>query len=448
MDIPVPKRSSCEAGEQSLSTGGLQRHGFNEEAWKSRDLLRKASEKRKYAELWLFVALHFVCAVRKTDLARLPVPSLPRPPQELRRAVALGLFTRQEVRALSKELLFRLDVKPLKPGKTESYGAPALKLFIPESLLEPFGIIMALALSWREEGDPFVRIKPKPSDIREFFGQDFVKAAGGRSFLSGRANKAYLQGIEMTADGGAGAKGYMLAALARSHKGGIGKLPEITDVYLRDANFSGCSPEFILREMFERGVFGFIPALLLEHYAGEAFCKLGVRKQTQLIKAIGLDALQLESVTACVTQSFLRSSEIVESLLLEQRGDKSALGAVLQKIASGAAPSRQPEFLCLRSAAGYPCCEPNRSGCVGCRYEIYTKSAMRLLMKEYVRINREKADAGAFQRERLENILNKGVIPAVAEMLDSVAMLYPDAEMEPLYGIMERGIQDADYAPN
>lgn len=419
---------------------------FNEEAWKAHNLIQRAAQKRKYAQLWLFVALHFVCAIRKADLARLPPPSLPRPPQELRRAIMLGLFTRQEARALSEELMFRLDMRPMKPGKTESYGAPTLKLFIPESLLEPFGTIMALALSWREDGEPFVRIKPKPSDIRDFFGQEFVQAAGGRNFLSGRANKAYLQGIETATDGGAGAKGYMLAALARSHKGGIGKLPEITDVYLQDANFSGYSPEFILREMFERGIFGFIPALLLEHYAGKTFHKLGVQKQTQLIKAIGLDALQLESVTACVANSLRQSSEIVASLLLEQRGDKSSLGAVVQKIASGAAPSRQAELLCLRTAAGYPCCEPERSGCVGCRYEIYTKSAMRLLIKEYVRLNREKANAGTFQRERLENILNKGVLPALAQMLESIAMLYPDAEMEPLYEIMERGIQDAACA--
>lgn len=61
----------------------------------------------------------------------------------------------------------------------------------------------------------------------------------------------------------------MMAALARSHKGGIGTLPEITDVYLKDANFTGYSPEFILREMFERGIFGFIPAILLEMYQGK-----------------------------------------------------------------------------------------------------------------------------------------------------------------------------------
>lgn len=56
----------------------------------------------------------------------------------------------------------------------------------------------------------------------------------------------------------------MLAALARSHKGGIGTLPEITDLYLKDAAFSGYSPEFILMEMFERGILGFIPAMMLE----------------------------------------------------------------------------------------------------------------------------------------------------------------------------------------
>jgi hypothetical protein len=44
-------------------------------------------------------------------------------------------------------------------------------------------------------------------------------------------------------------KGYMLAALARSHKSGFGTLPETTDIYLKDAKFSGYRPEFIAREM-------------------------------------------------------------------------------------------------------------------------------------------------------------------------------------------------------
>ena len=312
---------------------------FNAESWDEHDMIRKAAENRKYAELWLFVALHFVCALRKPDIARLPVPSLPYPPQETRRRIERGLFAAQEARSISEELLFRVDMLPVKPSKTGQHNVSSLKLFIPESVLEPLGIIMALSLSWRENGDPFVGTELRIRDIREFFGKEFDKAIGHKRSLSRRANKAYLQGIEAASDnhGCADAKGYMLAALARSHKGGIGKLPEMTDVYLQDANFSGYAPEFILREMFERGIFGFIPALLLEQYAGTAFLKLGVSKQTRLIKAIGLDALQLESLTASVMRSFRQSSEIVRSLM-EQRGDKSALASTLQNIAAGSFP--------------------------------------------------------------------------------------------------------------
>jgi hypothetical protein len=34
-------------------------------------------------------------------------------------------------------------------------------------------------------------------------------------------------------------KGYMLAALARSHKGSVGNLAKTTEIYLKDAQFSG-----------------------------------------------------------------------------------------------------------------------------------------------------------------------------------------------------------------
>ena len=424
---------------------------FNETAWREHGLVDKAAEKRKYAELWLFTALHFVCAARKTDLVRLPVPSLPYAPLELRERIAQGQFTRTEARAISEELVFRLEMKPLKPNKTSHSGnVPNIKLFIPESILEPFGLILALALSWREPKDPFVSTNAEPPDIQAFFGEEFAAAAGKKRFLSRRATKAYLQGIELTADNGVGAnaKGYMLAALARSHKGGIGKPSEITDVYLKDANFSGYSPEFILREMFERGIFGFIPALLLESYAGEAYRRLDIASQTKLIQALGLDAMQLENITTSVTKSFRKAEGIVRSLLIKQDEHPRPLEDVLQNIAAGAAPSKQSELLCLRVAAGYPCCAMERTGCIGCGYEIYTKSAMHLLMKEYVRMNQNMDGASEFQRRRMAGLLEDGILPAITEIVTSIPMLYPNAEMEPLYQIMERGLGDADHSSN
>ena len=443
--IVAPENSAYTREQFSVMAYAI----FNQESWEEHQLIQKAAEKRKYADLWLYAALHFVCAMRKSDIYRLPVPSLPYPPQELRERISKGLFSRAEAKSVSEEILFRMDMNPMKPVKTMRYASPNLKLFIPESLLAPMGVILALSLSYRQPDDPFLRKRMIfAQDLREFFGDEFAEAAENKGFLSRRANKAYLQGIEASATepepGGASVKGYMLAAMARSHKGGVGRLPEMTDIYLKDANFAGYSPEFILREMFERGVFGFIPALLLRHYAGKGYMELNVTGQTKLIKAIGLDALQIESVTASVTKSFGKAAEIVKETLRAQCGSRGELGAILQNIAAGATPSRQSEMLCLLGAAGCACCDPKRSGCLGCGYEIYTKSALYLLMKEYARLNREKNAADNLHRERLENILERGVLPAVMEILTSVPVLYPDAEMEPLYEIMERGIQYAD----
>lgn len=421
---------------------------FNADSWRDNDLIRKAAESERYANLWLFIALHFVCAIRKSDLARLPAPSLPYPPQELRGKILAGTFSRREARSISEELMFRLDMKPLKPGKTKRYHAPDMKLFVPESILEPLGIILALSLSFREPGSPFLQLRGFTfSDMRNFFGEAFGNAIENRRFLSRRANKAYLQGIEICADETRNRpKGYMLAALARSHIGGLGKFPEITEAYLKDAAFSGYSPDFILREMFERGIFGFVPALLLDYYSGSSYRKLDVASQTQLIKMIGLNALQLESITESVMKSYQQARKIVEALLTAQHENRPALGTVLQNIASEAAPSRQKEFLCLRSAAGYPCCELDRSGCLGCRYEVYTKGSMHLLMKEYARLMQEQKRTDGTSQRRIKNILEKGILPAVSEILVSIPLLFSDAEMEPLYEIMERGIRYADSA--
>jgi len=416
---------------------------FNEQAWKDNRLMEKAAESKRYADLWLFCALQFVCALRGTDLKRLPIPQLPLSGVRLRQEILNGRFPANEAAALADGLTFRLRMKPLKPSKTAACnGAPEIKLFIPESLKVPFGIIMALSLSYREEGGCFVEAEPDLNTIRGFFGKAFVAAAGGRRFSTRRANKAYLQGIELTAQGEPGrVKGYMLAALARSHKGGIGSLSEITDIYLKDAAFSGYKPEFILREMFERGIFGFIPALLLEVYTGQRYKALDVSKQTELIQCFGLEPVQIEKIAQSVDTAMAKASQIVKEML-ETPG--LAFGQTLQNIASGAAPSRHSEFLCLRTAAGLSCHEPGRSDCIGCGYEVYTKSAFHLLMKEYVRLCNMRKTSGEIDAARYRMIIEQAVMPAVCEMLSSMRILYPNTDMEPLLDIMERGLQDAD----
>ena len=243
---------------------------FNEEWWEQQGMVEKAVQNKAYADLWVFFALHFICALRSGDMARLPAPALPYDGKTILDKVLDGSFAKQEAASLTEELAIRLKLKPMKPSKTAAHrNIPDLKLFVPESLKAPLGLIMAVSLAQHPEivpGGGFVTPSDKLDTIREFFGEPFAAAMGHRRFSSRRGNKSYLQGIEAVSvsDSSGKPKGYMLAALARSHKGGIGSLAKTTEIYLKDANFSGYSPEFIIREMFERGVFSFIPAILLE----------------------------------------------------------------------------------------------------------------------------------------------------------------------------------------
>ena len=293
---------------------------FNEEAWVRKNLIAKAVKSKVYADLWLFTALHFICALRASDMKRLPAPQLPYDRETVLKNISDGAFLRSDACALVDELKIRLELKPMKPTKTASHDKiPDLKLFVPESLKVQFGIIMAIALAHHPEicvGDNFVLSSKNVRNIRDFFGEHFAKALGNKDFSTLRCNKSYLQGIEAVSENYPGKpKGYMLAALARSHKSGLGNLSETTDIYLKDANFSGYKPEFIIREMFERGVFSFIPAVLLEIYAGDKYKLLPVSSQTKLIGELGLTAYQIEWMACAVERAFVKSRTAVNSIL-------------------------------------------------------------------------------------------------------------------------------------
>ncbi len=421
---------------------------FNEESWKENGMIEKACKKRNCAELWLFTALHFICGLRTTDMKRLPEPALPYMGKEMQEKLLSGELSREEIIAVASDWQLRLDMISRTPNKTQRYsGIPELKVFIPGTLLYPMGLILAAACSYHGEGDPFIRIAGGMLEEKRLFGEAFTAAAGNKRFETRRANKSYIQGIEVTADmedGSEKIKGYMLAALARSHKGGYATLPATTDIYLRDAAFSGYKPEFILREMFERGVFGFIPAILLEEYGGDDYKKLDVHTQTLLIKEIGLSPTQIEGISAAAGNALTKMAPQVKRILENAGADnKKEIGRILQRIAGGEASSKQDEYLCLMNAAGLACPSPERSGCLGCGCEIYTKAALQLLMSEYVRLSREKRKGGE-SSGRYGLILKSAVLPAVWEIVQSIRMLYPDEDITDVLDMIERGIKDAE----
>jgi hypothetical protein len=419
---------------------------WGEEMWERHSLIEKAAANPQFADMWLYTALHFVCALRSSDMRRLPAPKLPYEAEQVLSDISAGVFPDRLAVALTDELVFRLKMSGLKPHKTSKRSnVLELKLFVPESLRKPLGIIIAIVLAHNAEsvpGGPFV----SGTDYRrlhgQFFGADFRAAMGARHLSVRRCNKSYLQGIDAATDGDTPGKpkGYILAALARSHKGGIGKLPEITDVYLKDANFTGYKPEFIAAQMFERGVFSFIAAAMLEIYSGRDFTTLPIASQTALIITTGLVPAQIENLTAAAETSMSRATAVVSELICNRNYAKQELGAVLQNIASGNAPSRMDECLCLMSAVGEPCPNPDRASCIGCGYEILTKSAMQLLIREYSRLNRLRRESDG-QGWRYSAMLDGAVIPAIGEIISCAKTLAPGADMTALLDIAERGLE-------
>jgi len=228
--------------------------------------------------------------------------------------------------------------------------------------------------------------------------------------------------------------------LARSHKGGIGTLPEITDVYLKDAAFTGYTPEFILREMFERGIFGFIPVMLMEAYRGEEFRSLGLSRQTQLVREFGLTAAEIEGITGAVGCSMEKAKAAVGELVSGEGTPRERTHRVIRNIAAGCVPAKQAGMLCLRLASGQPCSHPGSSCCLGCGYEIYTKAAFYLLVQEYALLVQKRNLSDGMQRERYTALMEEGILPPLEQILESIPMLYPEADMEPMLEMMERGI--------
>jgi hypothetical protein len=425
---------------------------FNEEAWQEQNMVAKAVETKAFADLWLFAALHLICALRSGDMERLAAPNLPYDINVVRAELMSGLFPAKYSAALCDEMMTRVRLKSMKPSKTQAQSnVPELKIFVPESLRVPLGTIIAVALSHRPElqpGDGFVRPDNNLYNARMFFGLHFADALGKRRFSSRRANKAYLQGIDLTAnaEGTPGRpKGYILAALARSHKSGIGTLSHTTDIYLKDANFVGYTPEFIAREMFERGVFSFIPAILLEMYAGSKYKALPVGVQTKLITVLGLTAGQIERTAEAVERSLSRSKRVMADFFVGSPDIKANVFRVLQNIASGSSPGKQSEYLCLMTAAHRRCPYSDRSGCTGCDYEILTKTAIHSLMREYVRISALCGESSGTDSARYGKLLENAVFPAVTEFTASAQMLYPAINVDTLLDIMEEGIDYVNH---
>ena len=118
-----------------------------------------------------------------------------------------------------------------------------------------------------------------------------------------------------------------------------------------------------------------------------------------------------------------------------------ALPKELESLAKGASPAKQDHLCCVRIAAGQACLYQDRSSCMGCGAEVYTRSSFHLLVQEYVYLAGKIKKAEGKEMVRLSRILQDGALAAITQFLESARILKQDQVVDYYLTILERGKQ-------
>jgi len=413
---------------------------FNENYIIKNDMLCKAANSKNYADTWLYLGLHFICALRSTDLERLGHPKLTREPLEVLEAVVDGTWSSSEARRTLLSITTRLTYLNLTPNKTKNASNVAqLKFHVPESCQVLIGTLLAiceahfqLQIPYNAE-NPLIRRIKTYEKITSYMGEEIGNLFLERNFSSRSANKSYLQSVAMLADdvleekSELNIKGYFLAALARSHKGDFNEFAQTTTTYLKDAQLGQLKPEMVAKELFERGVLSMIPSMLLTIVTRGKYKKLSPSQQTQMIKSLDLTPIEIEKTLELSIRADSRSQQALKTLV-ENNVDPEQLLTICHRIGNGEAFSKQGESMCLLSALGKLCPYDDRQHCVGCQYELQTKSTLLLLIGEFNRLNKQYQKLkNELERGKVRAILEKQIKPCLTEMLQALSEQYGEA---------------------
>lgn len=419
---------------------GLMYYLFNENYIIKNDMLCKAANSKNYADTWLYLGLQFICALRSTDLERLGHPKLTREPLEVLEAVVDGTWSSSEARRTLLSITTRLTYLNLTPNKTKNASNVAqLKFHVPESCQVLIGTLLAiceahfqLQIPYNAE-NPLIRQIKTYEKITSYMGEEIGNLFLERNFSSRSANKSYLQSVAMLADdvleekSELNIKGYFLAALARSHKGDFNEFAQTTTTYLKDAQLGQLKPEMVAKELFERGVLSMIPSMLLTIVTRGKYKKLSPSQQTQMIKSLDLTPIEIEKTLELSIRADSRSQQALKTLV-ENNVDPEQLLTICHRIGNGEAFSKQGESMCLLSALGKLCSYDDRQHCVGCQYELQTKSTLLLLIGEFNRLNKQYQKLkNELERGKVRAILEKQIKPCLTEMLQALSEQYGEA---------------------
>lgn len=406
---------------------------FSQTSIEENDFYELIATNEKSAVALLFLSLHMICALRDEDIKRLPHPKLMESPEKVLESIKNSSLSNTDALIAVEKVLREIEILQPKPNKTAMHNnIPYIKLFIPESAKIHFGYLFAAAeahyqLKNDERKQYYIYPVTTYDEFQKYLGDDVADIFWETDYSTRAFNKTYMQLIQQYIDADLSGNvtesvhpiGYMFAAFARSHKTTYGEFAATTTTYLKDQSVSGHSVEYIVQELTERGVCSFIVSELLEILYQKDFRRLPMKEQTKLIRNFGLNPYEVENSVITYEIALENATNVVTEILqfpAEQR--HHLISRALDNIAAGSAVSKEKHIMCLLTSLGKDCAYPERKQCIGCKYEILTKSSIYTLAAEYQRNRKLMQDAqNPVLKIKYKMLLKNVIIPTIQEIL-------------------------------
>lgn len=202
---------------------------------------------------------------------------------------------------------------------------------------------------------------------------------------------------------------------------------------------SGYTASYVARELFERGVLSAIPSMLLKMITNDAYDKLSVPSQTELINILNMSPMDVEKTVTLMQTNMTASVDIVKTIY--QSCNEERILQILHRIGSNQAPSKCDGCLCVMSAMMKFCPYPDNANCISCEYEISTKTTMYLMVKEYKRlIDVYSKSHSELEKSRCKSMAQSVILPAINEMLSETEAQYGPEALKVLEQVVSKGV--------
>jgi len=423
----------------------LARVLFNDTYDREHRLTERALENSSCAEAWMFLACHYVCGWRSTDIcSRWVYPNLKEGSNPfgintgtLKEDILAGRISDTVYENVALYVIRRIEMSYNVPGKT---GKGKLRSAIVPDLRVFFGRLTLIAeYHHLRSGEGYMRPYRAAGyrnwvTCREFFGEDFYAVTGKHAISSRRLNKSYLQGMEQAAraDGNTTLVSHVIASYARSHAN-----VDTTVAYLKDHGLTGESAEVVLFMMMQRGVFGVSLYHALLAAFPDAFGKLTAKEQSRLMAQVPLSAYELETAGSV----FAASEEMAAELACGKTELPRVVLRAMLAIGQGQGKAKDDGVYCKRKALGLCCDHPLYESCLAnlCPHYVFTGEGVPALAR-VIRDYAEKAQRTG--DKKYEAALRKYIIPAFQDVLNDVIREMSSAEKASTRKLLEEVLHE------